>query len=461
MTHAHFLQMGGFRITCTSEDNHNILDVDRASTTPELVKAVPRKPIIMKEYEYHFDKKNSLHEGVLTFSSFQDLLIAKRIRFPTITEDEISDRSKGDALSKGIALLQISWFIAQVLARGQQNLAISELELTTAALAGLNSIMYLCWWSKPLAVRFPVCLHTKEAEKKLQQVKGKEGRWNFEHSEFSLTRYLRHVCFSALLSILVFPQRMFVWATYNSMAFFYYVRGRISDQLRLRNTSNSGSERRLTTLRSNLTFILYTPKVLMLKGIPAMIYNLLLRILILPLITITGDGDASYFSIKRGSSYETLVSFSGFMINSQDKDDGFAHMSSMIFLGQSGTGAVALYLSSSLAGVLFGAIHCIAWDFQFPSHVEHTIWKASSVCVAGVCFFLIVGRFTLRGLVSLVKTHTKLGTGVLYYNPFMIIPAFVYILSRFTLFTVAFISLRHLPPSAFATVQWVDLVPHI
>ena len=87
------------------------------------------------------------------------------IDFPSTTEAEIDDRSKGDALSKGIALLQITWFIIQLIARRVQGLTITGLELTTAALAGLNSVMYVFWWNKPKDVRCPVVIRTKCAEK--------------------------------------------------------------------------------------------------------------------------------------------------------------------------------------------------------------------------------------------------------------------------------------------------------
>ena len=79
-------------------------------------------------------------EGVLRFWNFRKLLQEHKIDFPSTTEEEIDDRSKGDALSKGIALLQITWFIIQLIARRVQGLTITELELTTAALAGLNHL---------------------------------------------------------------------------------------------------------------------------------------------------------------------------------------------------------------------------------------------------------------------------------------------------------------------------------
>ena len=60
------------------------------------------------------------------------------IDIPIITAAAIEDRSKGDALSKIIAILQTTWFIVQCIARGQQQLAPTELEPVTLALSSLN-----------------------------------------------------------------------------------------------------------------------------------------------------------------------------------------------------------------------------------------------------------------------------------------------------------------------------------
>ncbi|KAF8204595.1 hypothetical protein BJ912DRAFT_1072390 [Pholiota molesta] len=61
---------------------------------------------------------------------------------PDITAEEIQDRAKGDFISKGLVILQTSWFILQCLARWSQKLALSELEVVTLGLALLNGITY-------------------------------------------------------------------------------------------------------------------------------------------------------------------------------------------------------------------------------------------------------------------------------------------------------------------------------
>jgi len=60
---------------------------------------------------------------VLSPNGFDDLFATRRVGLPWITEKDIQDRSKGDALSKGLVVTQTLWFIAQCVSRRVQNLA--------------------------------------------------------------------------------------------------------------------------------------------------------------------------------------------------------------------------------------------------------------------------------------------------------------------------------------------------
>ena len=114
-THGHFIQMGGFML---------------------------------------FEGNDA--KGVLSPERFSELLTAGKIDFPTVTVEEIEDRSKADGFSKTIALGQTLWFVAQCLARTAQHLDLTLVELLTLSLAVLNGVMYFLWWHKPLDVRCPV-----------------------------------------------------------------------------------------------------------------------------------------------------------------------------------------------------------------------------------------------------------------------------------------------------------------
>jgi hypothetical protein len=81
--------------------------------------------------------------------------------FPRISKAEIEDKSKGDAISKGVVILQTGWFVTQCIARGVQGLPITELELVTVAFAALNFMIFLLWWDKPLNVQRGVRVYKK------------------------------------------------------------------------------------------------------------------------------------------------------------------------------------------------------------------------------------------------------------------------------------------------------------
>ena len=104
-------------------------------------------------------------KGVLTPRRFSELLTEGKIEFPTVTVEEIEDRSKADAFSKTIALGQTLWFITQCLARIDQHLDLTLVELVTLSLATLNGVMYFLWWNKPLDVRCPIRVYLLPVDK--------------------------------------------------------------------------------------------------------------------------------------------------------------------------------------------------------------------------------------------------------------------------------------------------------
>ena len=76
------------------------------------------------------------------------------------TTKEIQERGKGDDVAKAITIIQTLWFAVQAAHRVSQGLLVTELELTTLAHVVLNIFIYLCWWNKPLNLRFPVDVYT-------------------------------------------------------------------------------------------------------------------------------------------------------------------------------------------------------------------------------------------------------------------------------------------------------------
>ncbi|KAG1848509.1 hypothetical protein DFJ58DRAFT_842887 [Suillus subalutaceus] len=68
---------------------------------------------------------------------------------------DIPDKSKGNVISKGTSMLQVGWFVLQLITRAVYHLDTTELEIATLAFAVLNFLTYPMWWNKPFDVQCP------------------------------------------------------------------------------------------------------------------------------------------------------------------------------------------------------------------------------------------------------------------------------------------------------------------
>src|SRR5260221_12062640 len=103
MAHGHLVVMGGISTVDPSVENDGQVD--------------PRSPVLTFERYTKTEERTRLD---------------RKLR--KISEGGIKDWSKGDILSRLIAITQTTWFILQCIARGQQKLTLTELELVTLVL---------------------------------------------------------------------------------------------------------------------------------------------------------------------------------------------------------------------------------------------------------------------------------------------------------------------------------------
>ncbi|PBK82555.1 hypothetical protein ARMGADRAFT_1140922 [Armillaria gallica] len=339
--------MGGFYYTTKYEIPHQAPDAHNATSTPP--SSTP---------------PSSVHERLSDITTpLDDTPGQENVEFPAtivtlealesepnlvknlaaITPETIEDKSKGDALSKTISILQISWFIVQCIARALQHLPITLLEMTALAFAGLSIIMYALWWHKPLNVKYHISLdgsdcrpwpETNDPEESASPVRPSWAEWA-EHGFDLFMNWITH-----------------------------------------------------TTLGISM-------------GEPC-----------------------------EGIGYAALRFYSGTREELSKR-----------------------FLTMVCVGSLFGAFHCAAWSFYFPSHAEMVLWRFSSTAV-------LIGLF-VGGNYNLIFINPWMKIWTLTSGLMMLIGIVTYIVARIMLIILAFLQLRSLPPFAFCTVQWTTYIPHI
>lgn len=115
-----------------------------------------------------------------------------------------------------------------------------------------------------------------------------------------------------------------------------------------------------------------------------------------------------------------------------------------------------------LGGTIFGGLHCIAWNYQFPSELETLLWRISAI-ISTVGLPIYYAGFVWSelpasrdGFVGVLDFIFTVFFGMMV-NFFIV---FAYIFARFCLIVLAFRALFYLPPDAFLTT-WSSQVPHI
>ncbi|KAG1742646.1 uncharacterized protein EDB91DRAFT_1236838 [Suillus paluster] len=112
---------------------------------------------ITRQFKKHFNYAwTQTHSFFVLMGGFMLYLLREgHIDVPVLTAKQIKDKSKGNLISKGLAILQVAWFVLQLISRVIFHLEITQLEVGTLAFAVFTFIIYAVWWNKPLDVQCP------------------------------------------------------------------------------------------------------------------------------------------------------------------------------------------------------------------------------------------------------------------------------------------------------------------
>ena len=392
----------------------------------------------------------TLYEGgkpvrVLEAGELEELSEAGKIEWPTITEEEIADRSKGDYLSKTIVLFQTTWFIGQCIARGAYKLVVTELEVVTLAFAILTGVIYYFWWDKPLDVRCSI---------PVQLLEGHVGK-EVTGSQIILPPDVSAEEKEEEEEITVLPNPL------------------LSPPIQV---DKSTPYPALTSTGSRIV----PSKEVSDQGIPQRDEKGVVDADPLPSTPIQGDSSTpdpvltrmerfQAFRRRARKKHGTLLG-SGyvFIVFPLKRFFGaFLDMLTCNTLGANTLRVPTFYSSpdedSSTAtglgvcvSIVFGAMHCIAWSFHFATLPERWVWRISAILVAGLPIAM-AALVTLLGVIETTETEP--------YEDFLVFIIMsilsLYIIARIALLVLPFMALRALPPGAYVQLDWVSFLPHI
>ena len=331
------------------------------------------------------------------------------IDFPDITEREIQDRSKGDALSKGLVVIQTGWFILQCIARRIERLPITELELVTLAFAALNFITYALWWNKPLDVQCPFRVPKKQRKDESEESKGvvERSSQSPDDDESGEDSGVRGTDAMPVVGLAATSSAM--WGALAIVRKIPEAIGNATSAIVL--TIRDVIERSVKYVRWHGWWTLW-------NGVTGAAWHGILH----PILSIASMGI------------------------------GEDRVSDMFYGGDSSGVIWSIGIAGAVIATIFGGIHCVAWSFQFPSYAEQLLWRIASLsitCVPMVMVFIDRSPDWLQNVLDLPVI-------ILFF-----VSPVLYVLSRVALLVIAFMSLRSLPPGAYETVHWTTFIPHV
>lgn len=117
-------------------------------------------------------------------------------------------------------------------------------------------------------------------------------------------------------------------------------------------------------------------------------------------------------------------------------------------------------VTASMITIVFGAIHCFAWSYHFPSEAEQGVWRITSAVTASLpVVWIILCLITMTGFLELSDSAEEVAT--LFTGTVTVISFLIYIVACIMILVLAVIGLRSLPPDAYQTVRWTAFIPHV
>ncbi|KAJ8582262.1 hypothetical protein M405DRAFT_576278, partial [Rhizopogon salebrosus TDB-379] len=107
------------------------------------------------------------------------------------------------------------------------------------------------------------------------------------------------------------------------------------------------------------------------------------------------------------------------------------------------------------SGIVFGAIHCMGWDYFIKEHTEQVLWRVASIAILCAPMLTLIYYYYFEILQWSSQYQDSFSNSVL---PLSFV---AYIVGRFTLIVLILLSFRSLPSGVYDTVAWTKFIPHL
>ena len=345
----------------------------------------------------------------LTPEELEKLFTNGRIYWPTISEREIQDKSKGDYFAKGFAILQTTWFIIQCIVRRVYGLDISQLEIITVAFAALNGVVYALWWDKPVDVACPVPVHILPHIPSRKEFGIQTNDQYYSENDNALILFPK-------------PPTTVLEKSGTDPASVTKIE---------RESSSAAEPRSCSSTLGRIWSYVWR------KLLPwTLLYNLIYK----PVLIIMFDLQ-NMVECKKMDLIRSPLSVPTFYAP--------RHSQSLYIIGFIGV----------ILSTIFGGIHCTPWWFFFPSIREQLLWRACAIIItaAPLVFFVFL---TVTDLLE--NDERPLVKPIFAFAALFWIPiGLAYFVARGVLLVLPFLALRSLPSGSFLDFNWSAIIPHI
>jgi len=431
MVHAHYATMGGFTI--------------------ELDDLPPEQARL-------FGKRTRL-----TLTAQGVALLAQCGHLPDVAKEDIVDKSKEDWMTKILVIIQAGWMIVQVVSRLAVGLPVTQLEVNTLAHVVCALVMYALWWDKPRLLNEPTRLEGEWVRPLAafmymsSHIMGRKTKSGLFHVSYSGWE------FSDLLYVP--PSRE---SRSNSSATFLTPSSTMNIRRGISRTATLGSFVERPANKSESDTITRPPSRQVSdaasiasasdENLRSTRWDLALQAISMyepvraTLKLVEPVGDEGIAGHLEPPSVELVADHASNWPNNELLERGPSKVMGMILWAVS---------------VGYGAIHVAAWHEFFPTVLEAWLWRASAVWVSFSGILWLAIHFLAYQFPFIAHLWTSfqhrsmhwVSDSVIWF--LCIICGIAYLFARGYLVVEAFVSIRLLPKAAYDTPAWLQVLPHL